>query len=224
MRDKRFWIGVSTSVVWVGIATYFLATTKPPDELNEWGDFIAGFSAPLAFFWLVLGYMQQGDELRQSTAALELQAKELRQSVEQQSNLVELSRKQMEHEIAKLEEDRKRHREASRPTFVPQQSTIIYDPESGGVAAFQISIVNIGRPASKVRMRFEVDGVQVETANRRVFSSEESVRVGLTLRKGKLSNATIDYVDASGLPGRCEFQIRAVNEKTVDFTETVIAF
>ncbi|MNL75564.1 hypothetical protein D3C87_2013900 [compost metagenome] len=73
-------------------------------------------------------------------------------------------------------------------------------------------------------MRFEVDGVQVETANRRVFSSEESVRVGLTLRKGKLSNATIDYVDASGLPGRCEFQIRAVNEKTVDFTETVIAF
>ena len=59
---------------------------------NEWGDFFAGASAPLAFLWLVIGYFQQGDELSQNTKALEqqekalqLQVDELRQSVEQQN-------------------------------------------------------------------------------------------------------------------------------------------
>lgn len=222
MKDKRFIAGVAVSVVWIGVAVWLMCTKTLPTELNSWGDFIAGFSAPLAFFWLVLGYLQQGEELRQSTAALNLQADELRQSVEQQSKLVELSRKQMEHEIEKLEEDRRRHREATRPTFVPQQSTIIHDPATGGVAAFHISIVNIGRPATKVRMRFEIDGVQVDSVNRAIFSAEENVRVKLTLPKGKLSNTTIDYVDASGLPGRCQFEIRAVKEKLLEFGETKI--
>ena len=39
-------------------------------NLNEFGDFLAGVFAPLAFFWLVIGYFQ-------SKEALELQAKEL---------------------------------------------------------------------------------------------------------------------------------------------------
>ncbi|MEZ2724102.1 hypothetical protein ACBQ21_08900 [Pseudomonas putida] len=57
--------------------------------LNELGDFAAGVFAPLAFLWLVLGYKQQGNELRQGTEALRLQAAELRSSVEQQSLLVD---------------------------------------------------------------------------------------------------------------------------------------
>ena len=47
---------------------------------NEWGDFFAGFFAPLAFLWLIFGYYQQGQELS-------LQAKEL-------SNLVKEQQKQ----------------------------------------------------------------------------------------------------------------------------------
>ncbi|WP_052535404.1 hypothetical protein [Candidatus Phaeomarinobacter ectocarpi] len=43
-------------------------------ELNELGDFLAGLFAPLALLWLVLGFFQQGEELR-------LQAKELHESV-----------------------------------------------------------------------------------------------------------------------------------------------
>jgi hypothetical protein len=60
--------------------------------LNEWGDFLAGVSAPLAFLWLVIGYFQQGDELglntkalKQQERALQLQVEELKQSVEQQN-------------------------------------------------------------------------------------------------------------------------------------------
>ena len=33
--------------------------------LNEVGDFLAGVFGPLAILWLVLGFLQQGKELRQ---------------------------------------------------------------------------------------------------------------------------------------------------------------
>jgi len=79
---------------------------------NEWGDFFAGASAPLAFLWLVIGYFQQGEELNQNTKALEHQEKalqqqvdELKQSVEQQGNLALAQKKQTEIStlMAKLE-------------------------------------------------------------------------------------------------------------------------
>ncbi|WP_368738344.1 hypothetical protein [Acinetobacter baumannii] len=56
---------------------------------NELGDFLAGVFAPLAFLFLYLGYKQQGRELQQNTHALNLQAKELQNSVEQQRLLAE---------------------------------------------------------------------------------------------------------------------------------------
>lgn len=54
-----------------------------PSSLNEFGDFIAGAFAPLAFFWLVRGYYQQGAELQ-------AQALELKNSVQQQTRLAEI--------------------------------------------------------------------------------------------------------------------------------------
>ena len=61
---------------------------------NEWGDFLAGSLGPVAIFWLVLGFFQQGIELRNSVETLRLQTEELKQSVEQQSRLAEISEKQ----------------------------------------------------------------------------------------------------------------------------------
>jgi hypothetical protein len=53
-------------------------------------------AAPVAFIWLVLGFLQQGDELRLSTQALIYQVDELRESVEQQKQLVDASTKAVE--------------------------------------------------------------------------------------------------------------------------------
>lgn len=65
-------------------------------ELNEMGDFLAGGFAPLAFLWLVFGYLQQGEELKQNTEALKLQAQELKNSVEQQKELVTIQKQEAE--------------------------------------------------------------------------------------------------------------------------------
>jgi len=57
-------------------------------DLNEIGDLAAGAFGPIAFLWLILGYLQQGRELKASTEALKLQAEELNNSVTQQSLMV----------------------------------------------------------------------------------------------------------------------------------------
>ena len=63
---------------------------------NELGDFLAGSFAPLAFLFLYLGYKQQGEELKQNTKALNLQAEELKNSVEQQKELVKIQQQELE--------------------------------------------------------------------------------------------------------------------------------
>jgi hypothetical protein len=52
-------------------------------KANELGDFLAGTFAALAFFWLVIGYFQQGKELRLNSDALRLQAEEMKNAVQQ---------------------------------------------------------------------------------------------------------------------------------------------
>ncbi|HEH8511533.1 TPA: hypothetical protein SH269_003856 [Pseudomonas aeruginosa] len=61
-------------------------------ELNSVGDFLAGVFGPVAILWLILGFFQQGLELRQNNEALKMQADELRASVEQQAAMADSQR------------------------------------------------------------------------------------------------------------------------------------
>ncbi|MEE9339820.1 MAG: hypothetical protein V3U87_17245 [Methylococcaceae bacterium] len=63
-------------------------------ELNAWGDFMAGLSAPLALLWLVIGYFQQGEELRLNTKALKAQYEELKRQVAETALLAKNSERQ----------------------------------------------------------------------------------------------------------------------------------
>ena len=120
MTRIRFHLGVLASVLWLLASAILLwlkraeLASMPP---NAWGDFFAGAFAPLAFLWLVLGYLQQGEELRLSTDALRLQAEELRNSVEQQRLLAETARLQLENEREALAEERLQRKEQARPAF-----------------------------------------------------------------------------------------------------------
>ncbi|WP_223532126.1 hypothetical protein [Pseudomonas sp. BF-R-30] len=72
-------------------------------ELNAIGDLSAGVFGPVAFLWLVLGYIQQGRELKISSDALQMQAAELKESVEQQKALVEAQQENLRHYERSLE-------------------------------------------------------------------------------------------------------------------------
>ena len=88
---------------WFGAQAQFASLTP-----NELGDFLAGAFSPLAFLWLVLGYMQQGEELKNSADALWLQGEELQNSVTQQRELVEVTREQLAHEREALAAEERR--------------------------------------------------------------------------------------------------------------------
>lgn len=101
MRNSIFWPGAIVSLIYL----YFmhrLIGDRYLDfsamELNALGDFLAGAFSPLAFLWLVLGFVQQGRELNISSRALQAQADELKYSVEQHKDLVSLTRSQLELE------------------------------------------------------------------------------------------------------------------------------
>jgi hypothetical protein len=94
------WGAIVTSTWLLGFGWWSLHCALPISG-NEWGDWAGGMFAPVAFLWLVLGYFQQGEELRDNVRALhlqekalQLQVKELKDSVEQQSKLVGASDRQ----------------------------------------------------------------------------------------------------------------------------------
>lgn len=66
-------------------------------DLNELGDFFAGLFGPLAVFWLILSFRVQQKELKKSSDALDLQVQEMSKSVEQQKELVNITRAEIAH-------------------------------------------------------------------------------------------------------------------------------
>lgn len=92
-REKKYFkVGIwLTSIFLLCVTCYCFVVWKLILAMtpNEVGDFLAGIFGPLALLWVVLGFLQQGAELRYSRDALILQAKELRSSVLTQKNMAE---------------------------------------------------------------------------------------------------------------------------------------
>lgn len=118
-------------------------------ELNELGDLLAGIFSPLAFLWLVLGYLQQGRELEQNTEALRLQAHELKLSVEQQTELARVAREQ-------LEVERRQYDERIRPRF-DVKGFHVTSTYGSQVPSISVNLVNYGAKAVDVTASIEID-------------------------------------------------------------------
>lgn len=74
-NNKLTCFGVALTMLYILIGCfYFLPKSSAPLPLNEIGDFLAGFCAPLAFLWLVIGYFQNSQTIK-------LQSEELKHSV-----------------------------------------------------------------------------------------------------------------------------------------------
>lgn len=106
MRNGLAWIGTIFTAIYLVGFTWFIFDRLPQlqtMELNGVGDFFAGAFGPIAFFWLILGFMQQGTELRLSADALRMQADELKASVQQQTALVAAQQINLENHERSLE-------------------------------------------------------------------------------------------------------------------------
>lgn len=77
-KSRTIFAWLLTALWVVGCAGYVSISVDQFADLepNEWGDFLAGFASPLALFWLVVGYFQQGEELANQVDELKAQSRQ----------------------------------------------------------------------------------------------------------------------------------------------------
>lgn len=160
MSKKLTWIGIAITAAYLVAAALLewgewdkFSELKP----NEVGDFLAGVVGPLALLWLILGYFQQGEELRQSSMALAQQAEELRRSVEQQRALVDVTRAQVDAQIRSFKAEALRWHTAEQPILVLSlRDTACH---ADGTYSFSIWCRNDGMAAVEVRVEAGMRGL-----------------------------------------------------------------
>ena len=78
-------------MIWIAIAFVIVSQLNHPLKdlkINEFGDFVAGIFAPLAFIWLAYSVQLQSDELRLQRKELEETKEVLKQQKNAQDQLV----------------------------------------------------------------------------------------------------------------------------------------
>ncbi|MBT9462528.1 hypothetical protein [Hydrogenophaga sp.] len=221
MTDKRYSIGMLVTIAYVvALAIYAYVQRDPVMKMtpNELGDALAGAASPLAFLWLVLGYLQQGEELRQNTTALNLQVKELQASVDQQRALVETTQRQHEFELAREEERR-------RATFLSNQP--VFDVQlAGGLVhhgkdLFYLTMTNMGRLCSRLAIYADEDESLLFEGEELplIFNGGTAVEMSFALSVqhiGQDLSCVICYTDWNGEERKQRFAIRVAKRKSGD--------
>lgn len=195
-KNPLFRFGLAISVLWLIAAVAVLSCNWVALKPNEWGDVFAGVAAPLAFLWLVLGFVQQGHELQLSTRALKLQAEELKNSVEQQKLLAEATQRQVDAVLEDLALQRKRERDAVQPKLRFSHSGGGSGPQG---AEYQFNIYNDGGIARDVRVTFDPPLDPSPFPNDLAVLGPGKYHRTLVLRdKTPSLLITIDYMDSLG--------------------------
>ncbi|WP_170417246.1 hypothetical protein [Ruegeria arenilitoris] len=169
---KATWVYMIILIGGLPLAATFGFIKLAPLELNEVGDFLAGAFGPLAIFWLVLGFFQQGKELRASVEALKLQAEELKNSVDQQKAMVGVTQQQLKIDEAAFKENSFLRQEAEMPHLVVSQNGGI---TSGKSRQYKYKIKNIGKPAARIVLSTSPQLEQIFPTEFLALSSEETV-------------------------------------------------
>lgn len=187
------------------LAHFDLLQIKPMG-LNEIGDFLAGAFGPLALIWVVLGFFQQGEELRNSVKALKLQARELNNSVVQQKELVEVSREaiQFEREV-RLTETRRQTLESLPDLLISFGSG---GRQGGGKHKYMLRVRNTRATVSNFTFKVRHQGSEVISVQSDYFESGQ-----------ELSNRSKDYVEAyTGEISACgNFNLSNGEAKSVEY-------
>lgn len=141
------YIAILIAGIWLGTAKGWITwgVVKP----NEIGDFFAGILGPLAIIWVVLGFLQQGSELR-------LQVAEMANSVAQQREMVGVTRESLEHArqtvLAEQEAERQKYKPNLRIKVMRSTVSGVIDATTGKPKKLQtrcrLLILNAGEKLS----------------------------------------------------------------------------
>ncbi|MGJ8647362.1 MAG: hypothetical protein ACSHXJ_10715 [Marinomonas colpomeniae] len=179
LRNKELSeVGVKLTVIYfvsVIIIILFL-DAKRPAELSGYGDFLAGFFSPVAFGWLVIGYLMQNREL-------------VNQLHEYQNNLL-ITKSQLEHQ-KNIEINRIKERKLfARPYFGFENVRIIKTHKITGIET-EIKNKEIGiYEDHTLKIVTELSAVKNEIYNLELI--KETSNRGLS-KIGKYSMSTVGF-------------------------------
>lgn len=188
---------VAAVSVYAGSRWAILARGDP----NFVGDFLAGATAPLAFFWLIVGYFQQGMELRQNSHALLIQAHQLSLQVAETRALVKESATQAKAASDMLQLELKRSEEARRTAVLGAQPRWEADANQFSNEAQEIHLLNVGADAAAIRIvhHDDVDSARVKPTT--LVRRGESLIVYVHYKNAghpERYEILLQYVDAQG--------------------------
>lgn len=178
-----FWLTLSYLTLVIGFSLWDwidVALMKP----NEWGDFLAGIFGPLALLWVVLGFLQQGSELKNSRDALLLQAQELRHSVEAQKDLgqaawAQVGEERLTRENAAIE--RQKEEEVLRQAELP---TLVVHNGGGGSGSGEkyigLSIHNQGKTCIKISCSIDDSNLRLNRMGFHQLNQSQSENLKIT--------------------------------------------
>lgn len=219
MGRKLSWLGILITAAYALFWTWVLWGRLPEIKklpLNELGDFLAGGFGPLAILWLILGFFQQGIELRQNSAALHLQAEELKNSVEQQKQMVEVARLEHDANLHALAFERQKIQEAKEEASRAAQPRFLFaaagSSTGGAQSSWSWSLTNTGGECSDVRLTLDSGDSPLKTPSMLIphLARGANHQISFTMSGGRFpASATLklDYVDRFGRPGRAQFQV-----------------
>ena len=189
--------GLAGTVLYAIMLLCYLGRWKSLFDLEpeKFGSFLSGAVGPLALFWLVLGFFQQGSELKHSVRALWLQSEELRNSVEQQKALVAVAREQIEHERSEREYSQREVERLAQPIFGIQFNG---GQSSGDMHEFDFLIANAGATCTNVKLT-EADKSHGEAAT---LAAGDGLSVRFRFESGEPIRErilTINYTDGLGV-------------------------
>lgn len=224
--DNRAKIASSISVAWIagGIAVVAMNWEKFNGmELNAIGDFLAGAFSPLAFLWLIVGYFQQGDELKQNTEALRLQGEELKHAVKEYQQLNATNLKHLDLQQAEIS-DRKFKEQAAlklRLLLVRSQQ----DNYGSLALSIQFLLKNVGHEALRATFHPENQDISINLSGQHTIpeAQEFTLYVGSADWTPRSCKIRISYTNGAGegdiyllqlfvLPDRTAFLAVSENE------------
>ena len=220
MKLRRTPIAFLLTVAWLlGAASYawvmrdaFIAMTPV-----QFAEFLAGAFSPLAFLWLIVGYMQQGQELELNTRALVQQADELKHSAEQQRLLVEVTREQLAEERTNIQLERERIMTAAEPVFL---IGTIGNPGAGQIT-YPIRLANSGGTARALSLvTVTPEGAESRLFTLPVLETGSTHDFNLPLRVVQHDSLRFTYRDMYGTRGSKTFSIQFAQDNALLFNRT----
>lgn len=207
-------IGFALTAVWLIIFGIILRNSWPDAVemgLNEWGDFLAGLTAPLALLWLVIGYFLQSEELSLNTKALKAQQEELRRQVEETALLAKNSDRQAqaaERAVELSTQERKAHEHDDLLRRRIKLKLIEGVNSSQGTA--RTACQNVGESVTRLSITDAASDVRGRPTE--VLHAGETLRLSWPAGLPRPMRFSIDYTDSAGRRRREKLQITDKSE------------